>query len=57
METDPYEEEIKRSGEILKRNRHNSFTGEWYGPNPEPMPAGPNCACPGCKTRLLVWGT
>lgn len=53
---DLYKEQEEFANFILKKNRHNCLTGEWYGPEPEPMPAGPNCACPGCGVGLMVWG-
>lgn len=48
-----FEEEMARSGEILKQNRHSTFTGEWFGPSEEPNPPGIDCKCSGC--RAVRW--
>lgn len=49
------QEQEEFAGFILKKNRHNCLTGEWYGPEQEPTPAGPNCKCAGCGVGLTVW--
>lgn len=37
-----YVRESELAGAILRRNRYNVITGEWYGPDPEPgKPDGP----------------
>ena len=39
---------------IPRRNRHNAVSGEWYGPDMEPQPAGPYCQCQGCKAHRYI---
>lgn len=42
-------EELEIGHNIVRKNRHNCFTGEWYGPDPEIVKAGPSCSCAGCS--------
>ena len=38
---------------ILAKNRHSSLPPyQWYGPEPEIMPAGEDCGCGGCWARF-----
>jgi len=50
-----YEQEIGFAEFLFRRNRHNSVTGEWYGPDPEPQPASESCRCGGCLARFRTW--
>lgn len=43
-----YRREAELVGSIMQLNRHSSYTGVWFGPDPEPRPAGPDCGCAGC---------
>jgi len=52
---DVYVQEVERSLEVLNQNRHNSHTGEWYGPDPEPQPSSKDCRCGGCFVRFSIW--
>lgn len=38
--------------DILQTNRHRSSEPyDWFGPQPEPQPAGKSCPCGGCRAR------
>lgn len=50
-----YKREMELAGSIRKANRHSTATGEWFGPAPEPRPAGPECTCPGCVAVRWAW--
>lgn len=50
-----YEKEIKLAGSLLRRNRYDTVTGEWLGPDPEPkcrfsaLPEHKGAECPECN--------
>lgn len=50
-----YKREMELAGSIRKSNRHSTATGEWFGPSPEPRPAGPECTCTGCIAVRWAW--
>lgn len=37
---------------IIQENRHSSYDGKWFGPDPEPRRASAMCNCPGCHARF-----
>lgn len=47
-----YKREAALAFTIIQRNRHNSITGNWYGPDPEPCDPGATCPCQGCFARF-----